>query len=172
MGRSSLSLICPHCEGENPAFEAQRCRHCGLNMRSDREHLQLQQKVFPLVEQVETITRDAERSALQQFQAIQPLLAELTPYARQHDFLEGWLKEEEEKWAPVMQRLYRFRQMLMLHLAFLFLLCLVPLVAWMMGASNMLMGLLCLPVFGWGYLGVWGFVQRFQSQSFRGEHQE
>lgn len=30
-----------------------------------------------------------------------------------------------------------------------------PIMAWLMGADGMMIGLLVLPVLGWGYLGIW-----------------
>lgn len=125
-------------------------------MRSDHEQALLQERLKPLVSQLE------EALAVEQPQVaqIQPLLQQLTPYRDNFSFLEEVIQQTQQVLQPLQQAEYANRKRLIIHLLVLLVLLIVPLLSSMWGAPLYLTGLFMLPVLGWTWLGVWPLIRK------------
>lgn len=152
---ASLTVSCPHCLSENPAFGAQRCVSCQLNMRSDQEQALLGRQIQPQVEQLEGLLR----SAPQPIKEIQPILVQLAPYRRNYPFLEEVIQNAQNQIEPLQKVAYERQKRLAIHLSILLALLIAPLLSSWWQAPLYLTGLFFLPVLGWFALGIWPFVR-------------
>jgi hypothetical protein len=101
----------------------------------------------------------AERQ-VRDLRGLRPQLVQLAPYRREVEAVDAWLREFEAELAPLYDRAEQLRKTLLLHLALWLVLLLAPLMAWLLGAKVLLVGLLFLPVLGWTYLGLWAFSKK------------
>jgi hypothetical protein len=157
-------ISCPHCYEENPALAEQRCAHCGLSMFSDQEQQVRWQRIQPLLAAISQASQalPTSESPLKSYAAIQPMLSELQPYVADRSWLEGFFEQMETQLRPYQRAFHKARQQLWVHLLILLILSLVPALALLMGAEGWLALLLCLPVLGWAYLGVWRYAQQLK----------
>lgn len=160
MNPESLFLLCPHCETDNPAFGAQRCVQCRLNMRSDAEQAVLQEGIRPVVEGIEELLEKWAVDTTQEPDEahLMPWMDQAHTYAQQYPFLKPWLASVKARLSPWYTR-NRRRQLLRLNVLILFALAIAPVLAWVWAGSGQLILLLSLPVVGWGYLGVFRFLR-------------
>ncbi|MEL7532477.1 MAG: hypothetical protein AAFN10_14260 [Bacteroidota bacterium] len=153
---ATLTSSCPHCLAVNPAFGAQRCVACKLNMRSDQEQALLQKQIEPLVGQLEELMRSAEQNLAQ----IQPLLGKIAPYQQKYAFLEELVQNTSVEIEPLQIAAYQKQKRLVIHLAILLVLLIAPLLSSWWKAPLYLTGLFMLPVVGWLILGIWPLVRK------------
>lgn len=153
---ATLTFSCPHCLAANPAFGAQRCVACKLNMHSDQEQLVLQKQIEPLVSQLGELTR----SAKQNLGEIQPLLSKIAPYSQKYAFLEEVIQATQTEIEPLQRAAYDRQKRLVIHLAILLVLLIAPLLSSWWEAPLYLTGLFMLPVIGWFALGIWPLVRK------------
>ncbi|MFK7925232.1 MAG: hypothetical protein AB8H47_24975 [Bacteroidia bacterium] len=152
---ASPTVSCPHCLSANPAFVAQRCASCQLNMRSDQEQTLLGQQIQPQVEQLEGLLRSAPQSIAE----IQPILAQLAPYRQDYSFLEEVIQNAQNQIEPLQKAAYERQKRLVIHLGILLVLLIAPLLSSWWEAPLYLTGLFFLPVLGWFALGIWPLVR-------------
>ncbi|MEL6652263.1 MAG: hypothetical protein AAFQ87_15790 [Bacteroidota bacterium] len=152
----ALTIPCPHCLTPNPAWGAQRCASCGINMRSDQEQAILQERLKPLVSQLQEVISADQPQAAQ----IQPLLQQLAPYRDNFSFLEEVIQQTQQVLQPLQQAEYANRKRLIIHLLILLVLLIAPLLSSTWGAPLYLTALFMLPVLGWTCLGVWPLIRK------------
>jgi hypothetical protein len=157
---STLTLPCPHCERDNPAFGTQRCAHCRLNMRSDAEQALLQEQIRPVVEGIEQLllTWEADTTVEPDEAHLMQWMEQAHTFAGQQAFLKPWLTSVHERLAPWYAR-NRRRQLFRINVLILLALAIAPVLAWVWTGDALLLVLLSLPVGGWGYLGIVRFLQ-------------
>lgn len=152
---------CPHCNQPNPPFEYQRCQHCNINMLSDRDFQMLSSELRPMMENISGQVEKLEQSAKPKMVVdIQRKLEELTPYREEFDFVGEWMTEVNHLLEPHLVKLARLRRTLLMNMLILFVLALAPLAGMMMGGDSTLILMLCLPVLGWLWIGIFGILRR------------
>ncbi|MEO1448283.1 MAG: hypothetical protein AAFV07_02080 [Bacteroidota bacterium] len=153
----SMALVfvhsCPHCGTPQVMPLAQRCQSCGLNMMSDRSFAAWEQQLQPAWEQLQKAA-GTDTPADVDWAEIQPAIATLTPWVEEFPGLKTGLEVIQpalQSWLAARQR----KQRLLLHGFLWVVLALVPLFAALFGAPVSMVLLLCLPVLGWAWLGIW-----------------
>lgn len=154
----SWSVKCPHCYEMNPAFEQQRCQHCGLLRMSDVEFKKGQQHVLPLLQQLEAM--EAETLSIKQVPKARSLMKALEPWKAQYAFIPTLLTAWEQRLAPF-QSLHSLPRKVFQFFLCLFLLMVIPLSAWIMGSAMTVISFLLLPPLVWIGLGIWYFRKYF-----------
>lgn len=142
---------CPHCLGPNEAFGPARCQHCGLHMLSEQEHQIRIGRSHPAAEQIQKM--DSSIS----LKDIQPLLKDLSLLERLQPEWVEWLKPVRLQVKRREEKEAAFQRQWRLHLLVLGLLILAPILARLVSADGMLVGLLCLPIAGWAWIGLFEF---------------
>lgn len=143
--------ICPHCLGPNEAFGPARCQHCGLHMLSEQEHQIRIKRAKPAADKIQKMNSDF--SLLD----IQPLLSDLSLLERLQPEWAEWLEPVRTQVKRREEQEAAFQRQWRLHLMVLGLLILAPILARLVSADGMLVGLLCLPIAGWAWIGLFEF---------------
>lgn len=148
--------ICPHCLGPNEAFGPARCQHCHLHMLSEQEQVMREQRARPAA-----LYLQLHEGLLQEpSEKIQPLLQDLSLLERLQPAWSEWLQPVKAELAQRQNLEASFRQQWRLHLLVLGLLILAPLLAILANSDRVLIGLLCLPIVGWTWIGLIEFRRR------------
>ena len=158
---TTFLIKCPHCYHEQ-APKAQRCENCGLNMMSDLDFRILGEKISPLTEQLQAEIKNLKEKGLnkQSWLEVQRLLKELAPYQKQEASLTDWLGKVNEELTPFWEEMDVIRKTIFVNLFILLILALVPVMAWLFGADQIVVILLCLPILGWGWFGFFGYLRK------------
>lgn len=154
---AQLNYVCPHCEQVHQTLSSQRCSSCSLLMLSDQDFQSWQNLVLPKLDSLEA---SFPLSGDKNLKEIQRLLDELAPWAETFPHIKGYLQVCREKLLPAQVQQKRMSQQLGINIFILLILILVPILAILSGADNMMAALLSLPVPGWAWLGIFSYLRR------------
>ncbi|MEM6265490.1 MAG: hypothetical protein AAGI38_23510 [Bacteroidota bacterium] len=155
-----MKINCPHCLQENELAVGQRCQHCKMLMRSDAEQALLEREILPKVKSLKVFVASEGSS-----EEVSPAYAaelgrQLVPHVDRFPLLSELLEQVEKQLGPFQQRQAQFQRGLRLHLLILFVLILAPIGMLVLKGDAMVVGLLCLPVLGWGYIGIYAYWKK------------
>ena len=131
-------------------------------MMSDQEFIQLSEEISPLTNQLHSEIEILKSKGLNKnsWVEIQRLIKELAPYEKNQPALTDWIKEINQELGPFWEEMDVLRKTIFINLLILVILALVPLMASLFGADQMVVLILCLPILGWGWFGFRGYLKK------------
>lgn len=150
---------CPHCFGPNEAFGSARCQHCSLTMLSDAEQHHRIKTAQPAAAYLTGVFSSAQSDNIN-FLEIQPQLDAIAPLTTLQPEWAAWLEPVQQRMAVWKGAESAYRRQWRSHLLILGLLILAPILVGWMSADWTLVGLLCLPVAGWAWIGLFEFRRK------------